>query len=300
VIVTTTFAECRRLESGAVGLVPTMGFLHEGHLSHIARSSATNDTTIVSLFVNPTQFNDPADLERYPRDFERDRDLARSAGADVLFAPDVAEMYPGEALASVHVDRVTDHMEGPRRPGHFEGVATVVAKLFAGIQPDVAYFGRKDAQQVAVVTTMVRDLRFPVRIEPGSTVRESDGLALSSRNVFLSPADRRRALAISIALFAAADSIETGEVDGASIEASCRSRLGGVDVEYVRLADQAQAQPLDVLDRPAFLAVAATVGPTRLIDNVAIDLVDGRWVVDRGERLTRRSMLYGASDVAGR
>lgn len=298
-IVATTFAECRRLGSGVVGLVPTMGFLHEGHLSHIAKSAAANDTTIVSLFVNPTQFDDPADLERYPRNFERDRDLAFSAGADVLFAPDVSEMYPDDPLASVTVDEVTDHMEGPRRPGHFEGVATVVAKLFAGIQPDVAYFGRKDAQQVAVVTTMARDLSFPVRIEPGSTVRESDGLALSSRNVFLSQSDRHDALSISAGLFAAAAQIDAGEVEATVIEGACRKQLGSIDVEYVQLADQQRAQPLDVLDRPAFLAVAGTVGSTRLIDNVAIDRLDGRWVVDRGERLEVRSMLYGDTDAAG-
>lgn len=299
-IVATTLAECRRLGTGIVGLVPTMGFLHEGHLSHIAKSATSNDTTIVSLFVNPAQFNDPADLERYPRDFERDRELAFSAGADVLFAPDVSEMYPSEPLASVVVDEVTDHMEGPRRPGHFEGVATVVAKLFAGIQPDVAYFGRKDAQQVAVVTAMARDLRFPLRIQPGSTVRETDGFALSSRNVFLSEADRERALALSRGLFAAADEIDAGKRDAFSIERACRERLGSVDVEYVQLADQATAQPLSTLDRPAFLAVAGTVGATRLIDNIAIDRIDGRWVVDRGERLTGPSMLYGESDAAGR
>lgn len=295
----TTFAECRRLGSGVVGLVPTMGFLHEGHSSLIARSAAANDTTIVSLFVNPTQFDDPADLERYPRDLERDRALAFSAGADVLFVPDVSEMYPGEQLVAVVVDKVTAHMEGPRRPGHFEGVATVVAKLFAGIQPDAAYFGRKDAQQVAVVTTMARDLNFPVRIEACSTVREADGLALSSRNVFLSEADRRSALAISTGLFAAADLIDGGELEASVLERACREHLGGVDVEYVQLGDQAQAQPLDELDRPAFLAVAAGVGSTRLIDNVAIDLVDGRWVVDRGQRLQERSMLYGERDAAG-
>jgi pantoate--beta-alanine ligase len=300
VIVATTFAECRRLGTGLVGLVPTMGFLHEGHLSHIAKSAAANDTTIVSLFVNPTQFDDPADLERYPRDFERDRELAFASGADVLFAPEVSEMYPGEPLASVVVDKVTDHMEGPRRPGHFEGVATVVAKLLAGIQPDVAYFGRKDAQQVAVVTTMARDLSFPVRIEPGSTVRESEGLALSSRNVFLSQSEREQALAISKGLFAAADLVEAGASDASAVEGACRDHLDEIGVEYVQLADQAQAQPLEALDRPAFLAVAATVGTTRLIDNVAIDLIDGEWVVDRGERLVGRSMLYGESDAAGR
>lgn len=300
-IVSTTFVETRRLGAGVVGLVPTMGFLHEGHLSHISKSADANDTTIVSLFVNPTQFDDPADLERYPRAFERDRDLAFSAGADVLFAPDVPEMYSGDPLASVVVAQVTDHMEGPRRPGHFEGVATVVAKLFAGIQPDVAYFGRKDAQQVAVITTMARDLSFPVRIEPGSTVRERDGLALSSRNVFLSEDDRERALVISRGLFDAADLVEQGERDAGVIESVCGAALGELDeLEYVQLADQSTAQPMGTLDRPAFLAVAGTVGSTRLIDNVAIDLVDGRWVVDRGERLQERSMLYGERDAAGR
>jgi pantoate--beta-alanine ligase len=192
-------------------------------------------------------------------------------------------------------------MEGPRRPGHFEGVATVVAKLFAGIQPDVAYFGRKDAQQVAVITTMARDLSFPVRIEPGSTVREGDGLALSSRNVFLSEDDRERALVISRGLFDAADLVEQGERDAGVIESVCGAALGELDeLEYVQLADQSTAQPMGTLDRPAFLAVAGTVGSTRLIDNVAIDLVDGRWVVDRGERLQERSMLYGERDAAGR
>ncbi len=298
-IVAATFAETRRLGSGIVGLVPTMGFLHEGHLSLIARSSASNDTTIVSLFVNPTQFDDPADLERYPRNFERDRDLAFSAGADVLFAPDESEMYPREPLASVVVRQLTDHMEGSLRPGHFEGVATVVAKLFAGIQPDVAYFGRKDAQQVSVVTTMARDLSFPVQIEPGATIREYDGLALSSRNVFLSDADREQALEISSGLFAASDLIDDGETDAARIEAACLDRIGDLDLEYVQLADQATAQPLDRLDRPAFLAVAGSVGATRLIDNVAIDRMNGQWVVDRGERLAERSMLYGENDAAG-
>ncbi len=299
-IVTTTFAETRRLGSGVVGLVPTMGYLHEGHLSHIAKSSQANDTTVVSLFVNPLQFDDPADLDRYPRNVERDRDLAFSAGADVLFAPEVSEMYPEEPLTTVVVRNVTDHMEGARRPGHFEGVATVVAKLFAGLQPDVAYFGRKDAQQVAVVTTMARDLSFAVRIEPGSTVREADGLALSSRNVFLSESERRRALSLSQGLFASADLIDRGVTKGATIERACLDHLVHVDVDYVQLADQGQARPLESLDRPAFLAVAATVGSTRLIDNIAIDAGDSGWVVDRGDRLSKASMLYGGSDAAGR
>jgi pantoate--beta-alanine ligase len=299
-IVTTTFAETRRVVSGVVGLVPTMGYLHEGHLSHIAKSSRVNDTTVVSLFVNPLQFNDPSDLDRYPRNLERDRDLAFSAGADVLFAPEVSEMYPGEPLTNVVVTRVTDYMEGARRPGHFEGVATVVAKLFAGLRPDVAYFGRKDAQQVAVVTTLARDLSFPVHIEAGSTVRETDGLALSSRNVFLSESERRRARSLSRGLFAAGDLVERGETDGEAIEQACLNHLGDLDVDYVGLADQAQAQPLEVLDRPAFLAVAASVGSIRLIDNVAIDSSGAGWAVDRGHRLSTASMLYGGTDAARR
>jgi pantoate--beta-alanine ligase len=299
-IVTRTFEETRRLGAGVVGLVPTMGYLHEGHLSHIAKSASANDTTIVSLFVNPLQFNDSSDLDRYPRDFERDRDLAFSAGADVLFAPDVSEMYPEDPLTSVVVERVVDHMEGQRRPGHFEGVATVVAKLFAGLRPDVAYFGRKDAQQVTVVTTMTRDLSFPVRIEPGSTIREPDGLALSSRNVFLSRPERNSALAISRGLFAAADLIEQGTADARLIEQTCLRQLDGLAVDYVQLADQASAQPMASLDRPAFLACAAWVGSTRLIDNVAIDQTSTGWVVDRGERLPEPSMLSRGSDAAGR
>lgn len=299
-IVTSTFAETRRLGSGVMGLVPTMGYLHEGHLSHIAKSARANDTTVVSLFVNPLQFDDPSDLDRYPRNFERDRDLAFSVGADVLFAPDVSEMYPQDPMTSVVVRSVTDHMEGERRPGHFAGVATVVAKLFAGLQPDVAYFGRKDAQQVAVVTTMARDLSFAVRIEPGSTVREADGLALSSRNVFLSESERQRALSLSRGLFAAGDLVEGGTTDGEMIRQACLDRLTDVDVDYVCLADQALAQPLELLDRPAFVAVAATVGSTRLIDNVAIDASESGWVVDRGERLSSASMLYGGSDASGR
>ncbi len=299
-IVTSTFAETRRRSDGLVGLVPTMGYLHEGHLSHITRSVTDNDTTVVSLFVNPLQFDDASDLDRYPRDFERDRELAASAGADVLFAPDLSEMYPTKPLASVVVSDVTSRMEGERRPGHFEGVATVVAKLFAGLQPDVAYFGRKDAQQVAVVSTMTRDLSFPVRIEPGSTIREIDGLALSSRNVFLSADDRNRALAISAGLFAAADLLERGETDARTLESVCMERLSDLDVDYVQLADQATARPLEAVDRPCFLAVAASAGSVRLIDNVAFDPGGGGWIADRGVRLSRASMLYGGADAAGR
>lgn len=287
-----TFSESRSLSTGRVGLVPTMGFLHEGHLSHIARARESSDTVVVSLFVNPLQFEDEADLDRYPRDVDRDAALASAAGADVLFAPSSDEMYPDVPLTRVTVAQVADHMEGPRRPGHFVGVATVVAKLLAGLRPDTAHFGRKDAQQLAVVSRMTLDLCLPTRIIPGPTVREADGLALSSRNVFLSDAERRDAVRLSSGLFAAADAIESGVVEAAELHEICRANLAGLDVEYVQLASQSLAEPLRALAEPSFLALAATVGNTRLIDNVAIDFDGSRPVVDRGIRLDHRSLLY--------
>ena len=289
-----SFEASRSLSTGRVGLVPTMGFLHEGHLSHIERARRISDTVVVSLFVNPLQFEDESDLDRYPRDLDRDAALAAASGADVLFAPPLEEMYPERPLTRISVMRVTDHMEGPRRPGHFEGVATVVAKLLAGLRPNDAHFGRKDAQQLSVVTRLAMDLSLPTQIVPGPTVREVDGLALSSRNVFLSDSERARALGISAGLFAAADAIESGVVEAGELHELCRSRIGDVDVEYVQLADQSEAQPLRVLAEPAFLAVAAKVGETRLIDNVAVDFDGDTPIVDRGLRLEGTSMLYSS------
>ena len=195
--VTKTFAETREASSGVVGLVPTMGFLHEGHMSLIAAARMTSDTVVMSLFVNPLQFDRDADLARYPRDLERDVALATHAGADIVFAPDVEEMYPDEQLTRVMVNRLSDEMEGPNRPGHFEGVATVVAKLFAGLRPRAAYFGRKDAQQLAIVKRMTADLSMPIDVVGVPIVREADGLALSSRNIFLSLGEREAALQLS-------------------------------------------------------------------------------------------------------
>ncbi len=272
-----------------------MGFLHEGHLSHIRRARESSDTVVVSLFVNPLQFGDSRDLDRYPRDVARDAQLASSAGADVLFAPPLEEMYPDRPLTTVTVAELTDHLEGPRRPGHFDGVTTVVAKLLAGLRPDTAHFGRKDAQQLAVVTRMVSDLSLPTEIVPGPTIREHDGLALSSRNVFLSDADRRRAVGLSRGVFAAADAIERGVVDANELHRLCLERLAGIDVEYVQLASQSLVQPLEALDQPSFLAVAAGIGSTRLIDNVTIDFDGDRPVVDRGVLLDEASMLYAAT-----
>jgi pantoate--beta-alanine ligase len=280
--VVATFAEARAHSAGVVGLVPTMGYLHDGHRSLLDRGRDSADTLQVSIFVNPLQFNDPADLDRYPRDLDRDLAMCEQARADVVFVPEMEEMYPAPSRLRVTVADVTETMEGPRRPGHFEGVATVVAKLFAGLRPDRAFFGRKDGQQVAVVRAMVRDLRFPVEIVACPTVREPGGLAMSSRNVFLSPDERRRALGLSAGLMAAADAVERGERAAGRLEAIARSHLAEVEVEYVELAGQEDAHLLDTLDRPAFLAVAALVGRTRLIDNVAFDWVEGVPFPDRG------------------
>jgi pantoate--beta-alanine ligase len=269
-----------------------MGFFHEGHLALMTAARQAAETVIVSLFVNPLQFNDPADLERYPRDFERDLEMARAEEVDVVFAPSSEEMYSEPPLTRVRVAQVEDHLEGPRRPGHFAGVATAVAKLFAGLQPDLAFFGRKDAQQLALVRQMTKDLSFPVTISGQPTIREHDGLALSSRNVFLSPEDRTAALTLSAGLFAAADLAEAGEREGGQLLEVASNVAEGVDIEYVTLASQNHAQPLAELDRPSFLAVAARVGKVRLIDNVAFDLVAGQVMADRGRRLERESVLY--------
>ena len=285
-----TFADLRAARSGAVGLVPTMGYLHEGHVACISAARERADLVVMSVFVNPLQFDHPDDLARYPRDLDRDAIIAADAGVDLLFAPPAGEMYPAEPLTRVQVGVVSEDMEGVHRPGHFDGVATVVAKLFAGIQPDSAVFGRKDAQQLAVVTRMAADLSFPVTIIPVPTVRESDGLALSSRNVFLT--DRDAALGLSRGLFAAAAASDEGERSATSLETILALEVGqrGADLVYATLADAATAEPIASLDRPAFLAVAARVGEVRLIDNVFLH-PDGS--ADLGTRLDHPSMLYG-------
>jgi pantoate--beta-alanine ligase len=269
-----------------------MGYFHEGHLGLISAATREADTTVVSLFVNPTQFGDPSDLDGYPRDEARDAALADKAGADILFVPPYEEVYPSvETLVSV--GDVADAMEGRFRPGHFTGVATVVAKLFAGIRPDVALFGKKDAQQLAVVRTMTRDMRFPVRVDGMSTVREQDGLALSSRNAQFSVSDRHASLALSEALFAAADVFDSGARDAAALTSAAASVLGAnpdIEVEYVELADAHTARPVSSVVADAFLAVAARIGGVRLIDNVSFNGATG--TVDRGTVLDRASILY--------
>jgi pantoate--beta-alanine ligase len=285
--VVSTFSEARTEGRGRVGLVPTMGALHAGHRSLMRAARSRCDTSMVSIFVNPLQFNDVADLDRYPRTVEADLAVCEEEEVDVVFAPTVDDVYAGPGLTRVVVSKVVDRMEGPSRPGHFDGVATVVAKLFAGLRPDVAFFGRKDAQQLSVISAMAADMSFGVEIVPCPTVRAADGLALSSRNVFLSSEERTRALALWRGLMAAADAVVAGERLGSSIENIARSAMDDVDTEYVELADQVTAQRLEVLDRPAFLAVAARVGRTRLIDNVAFDQSGAGFITDRGIREAR-------------
>ncbi|HEY6635705.1 MAG TPA: pantoate--beta-alanine ligase [Acidimicrobiia bacterium] len=289
--VTRTLSETRERYQGRVGLLPTLGYFHEGHLRLMDLLRSQCDTLVVSLFVNPTQFNETGDFDAYPRDEERDTHLAESHHVDLLFAPDVSEIYPGPSITTVEVIGVTDEMEGRHRPGHFVGVATVVAKLFAGLQPDVAMFGRKDAQQVAVLEAMVRDLRFPIEIVEAPVVREPDGLALSSRNVRLTKEDRYAALAISRGLYQAAEQVDAGERRGERIEATVSRSIKGLETDYVKLAARETMKPIDTLDRPAVLAVAAQVGKVRLIDNIAFDFVDGRPVPDRGILLDEASRL---------
>ena len=263
-----------RREGRTIGLVPTMGYLHEGHLSLIRAARAECDLVVMSLFVNPTQFGPGEDLDRYPRDEERDLRLAAGAGADLVFAPVVEEVYPDGFASRVEVTGLTEVLDGDpsrRGPEHFRGVTTVVAKLFNIVGPDVAYFGQKDAQQAAVIRRMVRDLDFPVRIEVLPTVREADGLAMSSRNAYLEPADRERATALSRALAAAERGAQAGSL-GMGLEAAHRELDGaGIEPEYLEARDAETLAPVKQLsDRPVLVAVAARVGAARLIDNVLI------------------------------
>lgn len=289
--VTRTFVDTRKRYRGTVGLLPTLGFFHEGHLRLMDLLRERCDTLVVSLFVNPTQFNDPSDFDAYPRDEARDAALAEDHGVDLLFAPEVDEVYGGVSVTTVEVTGVTVEMEGRHRPGHFVGVATVVAKLFAGLRPDLAMFGRKDAQQLAVLRAMTSDLRFPIEIVEAPVVREPDGLALSSRNVRLSRHDREQALAISRGLFQAAEQVDGGERRGERLEATVRRSMRHLDVDYVTLASVETMHPIPDLDEPAVLAVAARVGDVRLIDNVTFDFEDERPIADRGVILDQPSRL---------
>lgn len=253
-----------------IGLVPTMGALHEGHLALVRASKAQCDYTVVSIFVNPTQFGPNEDFGGYPNTLEADRQACENEGVDLLFAPTVGEMYPQPELTWVNVDRLGEYLCGASRPGHFQGVCTVVSKLFNIVQPDVAYFGQKDAQQLAILRRMAADLRFPVRIEACATVREPDGLAKSSRNRYLSQEQRQQARCLNEALARAEAMIAAGEVKADALVRAMRQVIDGcpdAEVDYISLVDAELLEPMTVLDREALLALAVRIGPARLIDN---------------------------------
>lgn len=267
-------AEDYRLKGKSIGLVPTMGALHEGHLSLIRRCRAENDVVIMSLFVNPTQFHRRDDLEKYPRDLEGDSRMARAAGVDIIFAPSVAAMYPDGYLTYVTVEHLTQRWEGASRPGHFRGVATICTKLFAICRPHRAYFGQKDYQQSLVIRRLVADLNLGFEIVVLPTVREPDGLALSSRNVLLRPEERQQARVLSQALFRAQETVRSGERDAgllaATIEAHIRSAPLAM-LDYVGVCDAGTLDPLREITGRAVAVVAASFRSTRLIDNVLLE-----------------------------
>ena len=283
-ITLTTIADVRaacdasRVAGGRVGFVPTMGFFHEGHRSLMRAARAENDLVVVSLFVNPTQFAPTEDLAAYPRDPDGDRAAAEAEGVDILFVPDVFEMYRDGARTTVHVAGLTEHLCGASRPGHFDGVTTVVAKLFSIVGPCHAYFGRKDAQQLAVIRRMTADLDLPVEVVGCPLVRESDGLALSSRNSYLDDDARQQATILSGALYLASEAVVSGERDAAALRQLIVDTIGhvpSVRVDYVEIVDATTLEPVERLEGDTLVALAAFVGKARLIDNVTITFPGG-------------------------
>ncbi len=251
-----------------------MGALHEGHLSLVSAAKAACDFVAVSIFVNPTQFGPTEDLEKYPRSFERDCDLLAKEGVELLFAPVVGEMYPAGGVTWVTVDELSDRLDGRSRPGHFRGVTTVVAKLFHVVEPDAAFLGQKDAAQVAIIRRMVRDLNFPLQIVACPIVREPDGLAMSSRNAYLDPQQRRQALILYRALLRVKGSWEAGEREVSKLLAAGRSEFSKEDsvrLDYFEILDANSLDPVELADESALVAVAAFVGTTRLIDNLVLE-----------------------------
>jgi pantoate--beta-alanine ligase len=257
-----------------VGLVPTMGFLHQGHLSLLEQARAKCEWTALSIFVNPLQFGPSEDLDRYPRDLERDLEMARGAGADLVFAPSAAEMYPGgEPRVAVVAGAMSERLCGATRPGHFRGVLTVVAKLLGIFTPDLAVFGQKDYQQAALIRAMVEDLDLPVEVRVAPTVREADGLAMSSRNAYLTEEERSLALRLHAALQSARALFAEGERDSDRLRREMRSILDlrGIQVEYAEVVEPATLEPAARAEAGCVFAIAARIGSTRLIDNLILD-----------------------------
>jgi pantoate--beta-alanine ligase len=278
--VVATIAEVRAAVAAArsrgltIGFVPTMGALHEGHAALVRAARQGTGFVVVSIFVNPTQFGPNEDFTRYPRTLDADRAVCGEAGADLIFAPTAEEMYPTDSLTFVEVTVLDEGLEGPSRPGHFRGVCTVVLKLLNIVLPDVAYFGQKDAQQARIVRQMVRDLNVPVRVQVEPTVREPDGLAMSSRNRYLSAGERSAAPGIYATLCATRDRALAGETDVGRLEAELTAQLAaipGARVDYARVVDAHTLRPLGRLDRPALAVVAVFLGTTRLIDNLLLN-----------------------------
>ncbi len=269
-----------RKEDKSIGFVPTMGYLHEGHLNLIRKARKENDIVVVSIFVNPTQFGEGEDFEAYPRDLNRDASLCEKEGVDYIFAPDVSQMYPdGNPLVYVDVLKLSDHLCGRFRPGHFRGVLTVVAKLFNIVMPDKAYFGKKDIQQLRIIMQMVKDLNFPIEIVPVETTREKDGLAMSSRNTYLSPEERAVAPRIYQALLYGFNLIKNGEREASTVIEKVLEQLEnipGARVQYVQIVSWDDLQPIkEITDGIYILATAVFLGPARLIDNIRFRVEDG-------------------------
>jgi pantoate--beta-alanine ligase len=261
------------VRSQTVGFVPTMGYLHEGHLSLVKRAKETADVVVMSIFVNPIQFSPNEDLSHYPRDLERDSLLASKAGIDFLFVPTVEEMYPAGSKTMVTVKEITESLCGASRPGHFDGVATVVTKLFNIVQPDYAFFGMKDAQQVAVIQQMTKDLNMPVEIIPCEIVREEDGLALSSRNVYLSEEERRQALVLSRSLQKAKAAFSRGEKDAVVLRRMVENSITETllaDIDYIEIRSYPALEEIQTLTGDVLIALAVRFGRTRLIDNIIL------------------------------
>jgi pantoate--beta-alanine ligase len=268
-------AESRAIRGAGkrLGFVPTMGALHEGHLSLVRAARSSSDLVAASIFVNPTQFGANEDLAKYPRSFERDRELLQGESVELLFAPSVEEMYPAGAVTWVTVEGLSDKLDGRSRPGHFRGVTTVVAKLFHVVQPDAAFFGQKDAAQVAIIRRMVGDLNLPVEIVVCPIVRAADGLAMSSRNAYLDPDERKRALVLQRSLLRAEHLAETGERNAARLVAAGREEIdkeSSVRLDYFEIVNPDTLDPLEDISGGGLVAVAAVVGGTRLIDNILL------------------------------
>jgi pantoate--beta-alanine ligase len=265
--------DAARRDGKRLGFVPTMGALHEGHLSLVRAAKAGCNVVAASIFVNPTQFGAGEDLAKYPRSFERDRELLEREGVVVLFAPSVEEMYPAGVVTWITVDGLSDKLDGRSRPGHFRGVTTVVAKLFHIVDPDAAFFGQKDAAQVAIIRRMVRDLKFPVEIVACPIVREADGLAMSSRNAYLDPQERKQALVLHRSLMRVRKLFEAGERSAEKLKAAGREEIAGekaARLDYFEIVNPESLDPVEKVENGVLVAVAAFVGATRLIDNILL------------------------------